>query len=975
MFSIPLRRFRLGLVRATTGLKPPPVPLLGRDDELALIGELCERAGRGQGGTMLIQGPPGIGKTRLLQAAHEMAANAGFDLASARGSELEREFAYGVVRQLADPILRRETSAGRAELLDGSAALAASALGLRADQAPDTDPSAEWRESEHGAAFHGLYWFFANLADRAPLLVTVDDAHWADVLSLRFVSYLARRAGDLPLGILVTSRAGEAGDSEPILEQLAEEPGCTIIRLPPIGGEDVGVLVQAAFDAPVDRRFSEAVDRAAGGNPFLVRELLLAVTAEGLEPREDQADRVEELGPDSVARAVRRRIERLPSEALALVQAVALMGDGAELGAAAALGELEPAAAARSAADLEAIEVLVSRDDRLSFRHPIMRAALYGTVPSAQRRLWHARAARLLAERGSSERAAAQLLRTPPGGDSWVVEALREAADDAIASGAPDTAAAYLHRALAEPPDRGDRPQLLRELGLAEAAAGSPHAVAHLREAVDGLEDPVVKAATARQLARALGYELRLGEAAAVLVDAIEQLGDRDRELWLLLESDLHDAARRDLGSRQFAERLARIVPTLRGGTHAERIALAQFNSAAMLGQVRMAAEAASLAEQVAAGVLELELELPGPGGIVHTLIAADRLQRAGSVIEEVLDRARTSGLVWMFARALALRSHLARARGSIPDAEADGRLAIELCRQHGATPPAMIIAALIPALLERARTDDAQEVLEQAGLEGTLPDAMNFNLALFARARLRLDQGRFREAIDDLDQLAARYEQWGIRRPIPPWRSLLARAYRAEGDKRRARTCAESELAAASEWDTPRAIGVARLTLGMVTGDDAGIKQLKDAVATLERSPARLELAHALVELGAALRRNNQRKAAREPLGRGMTLAAQCGADALAERTREELRATGARPRRLMLSGREALTPSERRVAELAAAGETNKQIAQALFVSTRTVETHIRHALQKLNITSREQLAENLKADVDRSMPPDSR
>ena len=224
-------------------------------------------------------------------------ADAGFDLALARGSELEREFAYGLVRQLADPILRRQTPAGRAELLGGSAALAASALGLGAEAARGTDPSADWLESEHGAAFHGLYWFFANLAERAPLLVTVDDAHWADVSSLQFVSYLARRAGDLPLGILVTSRAGEAGDSEPILEQLAEEPGCTMIRLPPIGGEEVGALVQATFDAPVDRRFSEAVHRVAGGNPFLVRELLLAVKAEGLEPREDQADRVEELGP------------------------------------------------------------------------------------------------------------------------------------------------------------------------------------------------------------------------------------------------------------------------------------------------------------------------------------------------------------------------------------------------------------------------------------------------------------------------------------------------------------------------------------------------------------------------------------------------------------------------------------------------------------------------------------------------------
>ena len=955
-------------MRAATGLNPPFAPLLGRDRELALIGELCERAAQGQGGVLLLEGPAGIGKTSLLHAARELGADAGFDLALARGSELEREFAYGLVRQLADPILRRQTSS-RAELLDGSAVLAASALGLGAEAVRGTDPSGEWLESEHGAAFHGLYWFFANLAERAPLLVTVDDAHWADLLSLRFVSYLARRAGDLPLGILVTSRAGEAGDSEPILEQLAEEPGCTMIRLAPIGGEEVGALVQASFDAPVDRRFSEAVHRAAGGNPFLVRELLLAVKAEGLEPREDQADRVEGLGPDRVARAVRRRIERLPSEALAFAQAVALIGDGAELGAAAALAELGPATAARSAAELATIEVLVSADDRVSFRHPILRAALYESIPSAERGLAHARAARLLADRRSSEAAAAQLLRAPARGDQWVVEALRQAARAAIEAGVPDTAAVYLQRALAEPPDPSGQPQVVRELGLAEAAAGSPHAAWHLREAIDGLPDPVAGAATARELARALAGELRLGEAAAVLVDAIELLGERDRDLWLLLESDLHDVARRDLGSRQFAERLAGIVPTLAGETYAERTAIAQWSSGAMLGQARTAADAANLAERVAATVLELELELPGPGSLIHTLIAAERLDRAGSLIEQMLERARARGLSGLLAGALGLRAHLARARGSVTDAETDGRLAVELCTARDARPPAMIPAALVPALLERGRTGGAEQLLKQAGLEGTLPDAMNFNLALFARARLRFEQGRIAEAIDDLHQIGRRYEQWGIGRPIPPWRSLLARAYWAEGDERKARTWAERELAAANEWGTPRAVGVARLTLGLVTGETAGIAHLQQAAATLEDSPARLELAHALVELGAALRRANQRKAAREPLGRGMTLAAQCGADALADRAREELRATGARPRRLMLSGLEALTPSERRVAELAAAGQTNKQIAQALFVSTRTVETHVRHALQKLNITSRDQLAQHLDAAADPS------
>jgi DNA-binding CsgD family transcriptional regulator len=970
IFSVLLRRFRLAWVHASPSrLKPGSAPLLGRDRELALIGELCERAAQGRGGVMLIEGPPGIGKSTLLQAARELGDEAGLQVAVARGSELEREFAYGLVRQLADPILRAHPPAGRRALLDGAAALAAPALGLVADRAAVAAASGEWPEVEKGAAFHGLYWFFANLAEHVSLLVSIDDAHFADAPSLRFVSYLARRVGDLPLAVLVATRAGATGENEAVLEQLADEPDCTTIRVPPIGAEHVGAMVGAVFETAVEERFIDAVQRATGGNPFLVRELLLAAKAEGIEPRGVEADRVEKLGPGSVARAVRRRIEELPGVALGLAQAIAILGDGVELRVAAALAGLEAAAAAGSVADLEAIEILVSDDDRLRFRHPILRAALYESVPAARRGLEHTRAARLLSQRGASEQAAAQLLRSPAGGEPWMIDVLRNAARDALAAGSPDSAVAYLERALAEPSEGSDRAEHLRELGLAEAAAGHPQAVQHLRAAIDGFVDPVARATTARKLARTLSEALLLGEAAAVLVDAIEQLGDRDRELWLLLESDLHDVARRDFGSREFAGRLARIVPTLRGETHGERTALAQWSSSAMLGQARTAEEAARLAEQVAANVVELELELPGPGSLIHTLIAAERLEAADRLIAQLLERARAGGLAQMLARALGLRSHLARARGSITDADADGRLALELCRQHEARPPAMILAALIPALLERGDADDAQAALEQGSLEGTLPDAMNFNLALFARGRLRLAQGRIAEAIDDLHQLGARYEQWGIGRPIPPWRSLLARAYWANGDPREARVWAERELAAASEWETPRAIGIARLTLGLVADGAAGLGPLQQAVAALEDSPARLELAHALVELGAALRRANQRAMAREPLGRGMTLAAQCGADALAERAREELRAAGARPRRLVLSGVEALTPSERRVAELAAAGQTNKQIAQALFISARTVETHVRHALQKLDITTRDQLAHHLGEAADHS------
>lgn len=144
----------------------------------------------------------------------------------------------------------------------------------------------------------------------------------------------------------------------------------------------------------------------------------------------------------------------------------------------------------------------------------------------------------------------------------------------------------------------------------------------------------------------------------------------------------------------------------------------------------------------------------------------------------------------------------------------------------------------------------------------------------------------------------------------------------------------------------------------GVLEGGIGGLERLREAVAVLEASPAKLELARALVDLGVALRHASERSAAREPLRRGLDLAHRCGATVLAGRARDELVVAGGRPRRLLLSGVDALTASERRVAQLAATGLSNREIAQALFVTTRTVEVHLTHAYRKLGIRTRQEL-----------------
>jgi DNA-binding CsgD family transcriptional regulator len=244
------------------------------------------------------------------------------------------------------------------------------------------------------------------------------------------------------------------------------------------------------------------------------------------------------------------------------------------------------------------------------------------------------------------------------------------------------------------------------------------------------------------------------------------------------------------------------------------------------------------------------------------------------------------------------------------------------------------------------------------------------FVFLIGARARLRAAQSRTREAIDDLLALGGRMQGRIVTPALVPWRSQAALALRGD-DPDQALRLGREEFELARALGAPRALGVALSAAALTGREDERLSLLREAVAVLEDSPARLEHARALVELGAELRRQGKRSEARGALERGMDGAHACGATALAQGAREELRASGARPRRLALSGADSLTGAERRVADLATQGLTNRQIAQALAVSVATVETHLRHVFQKLDISSRRQLAEHLAAPHEPARP----
>jgi DNA-binding CsgD family transcriptional regulator len=229
----------------------------------------------------------------------------------------------------------------------------------------------------------------------------------------------------------------------------------------------------------------------------------------------------------------------------------------------------------------------------------------------------------------------------------------------------------------------------------------------------------------------------------------------------------------------------------------------------------------------------------------------------------------------------------------------------------------------------------------------------------LHAHGQLLVAQGKTRQGLELFLEVRRRIEPLGPDNINAVEIGLDATiALAALGESAEARRLAADAVVRARAWGTGSLLGRCLRARGLVEAGPEGIERLREAVSVLGDSPARLEHARALVDLGAALRRTGERREAREALRQGLDLAYGCGATALVERAQTELRAAGARPRRVRLTGVDALTPSERRVADMAAQGLTNREIAQALFVTLRTIETHLGHAYQKLDIQSREQL-----------------
>jgi DNA-binding CsgD family transcriptional regulator len=925
--------------------------LLERETELALLDRVVGEAVAGDGRLGLVEGPAGIGKTRLVAAARERAASAGMQTLSARGSEMERAFPFGVVRQLFEPAVARLGAAERAEVFAGAAGLAERLLAEEGESA-----------GSPFALYHGLYWLTANLSVAGPLTLLVDDLHWADPPSLAALEYIGRRLEGLPVLLVLASRTHEPGFDRAVLDELARESSARVFAPRALSEEATAALVRERLPEAADA-FCRACHEATGGNPLLVAELASALEDESVSGRLDEAGRVTEIGPEAVARAVRLRTSRLPAGVQSLARAASVLGDGASLDDAAALAGLDRAAAAAAAQALAQADILEGRDT-LVFVHPVVRAAVYTGLGAFEQSESHARAARLLGEaRRPAEQIAAHVLQCPPAGSADAVETLRSAARRSLADGAAGLAASYLERALEEPPPAGERPDVLFELGGAEQLVNGPKAAEHLREAMELTESPVGKASIALGLGRALYFAGAMTDAAevfqGVLADpppdpALTRSIETSLIVLGLFEPPLVGLAR---------ERLQGFDPDGPLEDLDAKILLAYGTyDLARSGSGREVA--AERALRIAADREVIAGDSQGSwAALAGTLWLSGRFDEAEALADGITRAGEDLGSAFLASSGAVTKANALSRRGRLADALAYWASGIEMASQHGfVTVTNWAGAAHALGLVDQGDGEAALEVLRGLHLDGPLPDTVHLYEARLARGRARIATGLVREGVEDLRDVGRRWELIGARNPdAAPWRAHLAEALLLLGETDEARVLAVEHLDLARAWGAAGPLARALRVHGITHGDEESLRQ---AVEASRGSGARLELALSLVELGAAERRGNRRTAARELLEEGVAVAHDCGARGLEDRALAELLATGARPRRAPASGRDALTPSELRVAEMAAGGQTNREVAQRLFVTQKTVEAHLARAFRKLGIESRAQLPSALGA-----------
>jgi DNA-binding CsgD family transcriptional regulator/tetratricopeptide (TPR) repeat protein len=907
---------------------------LERAAELAQLADILRRAPTGNGQVCLIEGPSGIGKSHLLKACADQAAAAQIHVARVLCSELTRDYPFGVVLNLFGPLVLRADSTSRARALRGPASLAEPVFGNGA-------------ASDEIAVLHGLYWLTVNLAEQGPLAILVDDLPWADPPSQRFFAYLAERIDDLPIALVATIRSGDQGVTSPWVTSLWNSATSPVIRPAALSSHATEVLLVSNLPAgTVDEQLVDGVMRHTGGNPFYVVAIADAMRA-GESPTVST--------PEQVRRHITLRLTRLGESDVAFAKALAVIGNETSLREVAQTAGLADCEGVTAAERLVAGHFLQSAEPAV-FTHDIVREAIYDSIEADDRLVLHARAAQVMAAASAEPEVVAEhLLLSSMAEGPWAQAALHAAGRAATRKCAHAAARRYLRHAVDATDAEQVPPSLLIDVGLAEAASGEVTSLQRFEKALTMVTEPDEQSDALFSLGATLYRFGRYSEALNTFRRGTEFFATKDHQIRLRFESAVWSAK-------------AHLSPT---ETMPEDVAnLADRSGAREIWAVKALYE--SLTRPPVAYAAELAERALDGGALLSThgsqcvavhlatlaLLQCNRLVEANDAADAVVRHAVVHGLELEYAEASWMRALVLYARGRVDDAAADAQAAFERLQPRGNVHAHAAMAVLVHCMIDRGELDDAAQLVCGADLDQIETPIVKVHFWI-ARGRLHLSRGETNRAHYDVDRVRTVLQDDADLNPtLLPWRTLAAIVAHRSGDEEASRRYFHEEIELARSFEVPIALGTALRCRAGTEPAARALPSYREAVECLEGTGALLELAHAHVGVGRCLARRSDMASARRHLVIALDLAHRCGATALMTDIQHEVIAAGGRPRRAAQSGKESLTPTETRVAKLAAQGISSRDIAEQLFVSRNTVTWHLRHVYRKLDVESREQL-----------------
>ncbi|MER8004548.1 AAA family ATPase [Streptomyces sp. NPDC094149] len=870
-----------------------------RDEELAAVAQAVDtlRADRSSSGSLLmVQGEAGLGKTALLAETRRMAERRGCTVWSARGGETLRSVPFNVVRQLLQPALVSLMPEEAREYLGDWYEVAGPALGI-------TEPGE--RQADPQGVRDGLVAAVRRLARRDwPLVLLVDDAHWADQETLRWLAAFAERLDDLSVLVVVARRPGEvSGESARLLDTVAATAGRPGTLLSALTPDATAGLTRATLGAHADAPFCREVWAVTGGNPYETVELLAKVQDSELEPTEGSAAELRALNRSARGGGLVARLEELGIDATRFAWAAAILGTGITVRLVAKLATMDHDAAARCAELLKGARILSepdpsagpAGDGELEFVHPLIATAVYHSIPDALRTAMHGIAAQVITDSGlGAAMASRHLLQVHPDDDEELVEQLREAAREHLAVGAPDAARRCLERALLEPPTPEVHARVLYELGCATLLTAPAVTIDHLQSALGmaGLAGDERVDAVFR-LSQALLHNDQLEEAVRTVEAEAARHEDGPAKLRLQAVRFMWEGIAGEAVSPDRSERLAALAATCTGRDNSERALLMLRGFDALIHgenaeEVVEYCDRSLVNGRLAPGLgwtdteWGIELLLMLASSYAHT----DRLDRAESLCTEALrayESAGWSGGHLVLAHAYVGLAH--RRRGRLREAETSLRESLRLAERVGRGLPLYwtVTCNLVDTLLARGHVVEAWEIAEQYGFAPPYPSTIVMPDVRSVRGRLLLAVGRTKDGINELEEAEKAAAARGHHNPVAvPWALDLARALATEDPARAARLASDARRQA-ERFGTDTAIGEAlRCAAALETGQRA-VRLAAQAVAYLEASPCQYEHAAARLEYGIAARSVAE-------INRGLALARSCGADGLVATAREVL-------------------------------------------------------------------------------------